>query len=208
MALQRDEFDDDDDAAASRGADLPHAAALVGGSGIAAFAAFDIWGDLGHTSALHVMAEGAVFVTGAAAAVWAGLRLQRAWRSVQAERGAHEREVAELSAQLAATQAEAKRFRDEARDVLAGLSAALDKQFDRWGLTPAERETALLLLKGLSHKEIAEVRHVTEATARQQSRALYKKGGLSGRTDLAAFFLEDLLVPGGNAKRLPAVDDG
>lgn len=33
------------------------------------------------------------------------------------------------------------------------------------------------------------------ATVRQQARNLYKKAGLSGRHDLAAFFLEDLLTP-------------
>jgi DNA-binding NarL/FixJ family response regulator len=53
----------------------------------------------------------------------------------------------------------------------------------------------MLLLKGLSHKEIAEVRAITEATARQQARAVYRKAGLSGRADLAAFFREDLLLP-------------
>ena len=31
--------------------------------------------------------------------------------------------------------------------------------------------------------------------ARQQARSVYRKGGLSGRHDLAAFFLEDLLAP-------------
>jgi len=62
-------------------------------------------------------------------------------------------------------------------------------------LTPAEREIALLLLKGLSHKEIATIRSVSETTVRQQARSLYRKAGLSGRNELAAFFLEDLLGP-------------
>jgi DNA-binding CsgD family transcriptional regulator len=78
---------------------------------------------------------------------------------------------------------------------MEGLGAALDHQFERWNLSPAEKEVALLLLKGLSHKDVAEVRSVTEATARQQARAVYKKAGLSGRHDLAAFFLEDLMLP-------------
>jgi DNA-binding NarL/FixJ family response regulator len=64
-------------------------------------------------------------------------------------------------------------------------------------LSPAEKEVALLLLKGLAHKEIAQARSITEATARQQARAVYKKAGLAGRNDLAAFFLEDLLLPHG-----------
>jgi DNA-binding CsgD family transcriptional regulator len=77
--------------------------------------------------------------------------------------------------------------------------AAVDRQFQRWALSPAEKEVALLLLKGLSHEEIDEVRSITEATARQQATAIYRKAGLSGRNDVAAFFLEDLLLPGADA---------
>ena len=59
----------------------------------------------------------------------------------------------------------------------------------------AEREVALLILKGLRHKEIASARNTTERTVRQQALGVYKKAGLDGRTDLAAFFLEDFLPP-------------
>ena len=54
---------------------------------------------------------------------------------------------------------------------------------------------ALLLLKGPSHKAIAAVRQTSEKTVRQQSLAVYRKAGLSGRAELSAFFLEDLLLP-------------
>ena len=54
---------------------------------------------------------------------------------------------------------------------------------------------ALLLLKGLSIKEIAQVRGVSERTVHEQARAVYSKAGLTGRTALSAFFLEDLLAP-------------
>ena len=47
----------------------------------------------------------------------------------------------------------------------------------------------------LSLKEIAEIRKTTEKTARAQSVAVYAKAGLGGRSELAAFFLEDLLLP-------------
>jgi len=50
-------------------------------------------------------------------------------------------------------------------------------------------------LKGLSLKEIAEIRKTSEKTARAQCTPIYEKSGLSGRSELAAFFLEDLLVP-------------
>jgi len=91
---------------------------------------------------------------------------------------------------------EARRWNREAQAALEGLGAAIDRQFDRWQLTAAEREVALLQLKGLRHKAIAELRHTSERTVRQQALAVYRKSGLGGRTDLAAFFLEDLLLPG------------
>jgi len=100
-----------------------------------------------------------------------------------------------LAGQLELTTAEAARWRQEAHHLMTGLAEAIDSQFERWQLSPAEKEVALLLLKGLSHREIANARNVTEATARQQARAVYRKAELSGRHDLAAFFLEDLMLP-------------
>jgi len=86
----------------------------------------------------------------------------------------------------------------ENRELLQGLGAAIHKQFDTWSLTKAEAEVGLLILKGLSHKEIAQVRKTSERTIREQARALYRKSGLSGRAELSAFFLEDLLLPLGD----------
>jgi DNA-binding CsgD family transcriptional regulator len=103
--------------------------------------------------------------------------------------------AARLRSGLAAAEAEAQRWRREAQQVLRGLGAAIDQQFARWGLTAAEREVALLLLKGLSHKEVAGLRETSERTVRQQALGIYRKSGLGGRTELAAFFLEDLLLP-------------
>ncbi|MCA9619654.1 MAG: helix-turn-helix transcriptional regulator [Myxococcales bacterium] len=159
---------------------------------IALLAALDLVSDFGEGTTLgHVLAEGAVFVVGLGGAIVMAGRLVRV---VRAERAARAEAVA-LAARLEATEAEAARWREEARTLLEGLGAALDRQFERWALSPAEKEVALLLLKGLSHKEIAGVRSITEATSRQQARAVYKKAGLTGRNDLAAFFLEDLLLP-------------
>jgi DNA-binding CsgD family transcriptional regulator len=96
---------------------------------------------------------------------------------------------------LEVARAEGAQWRTDMRELLKGLSAAIDAQFDRWSLTPAEREVALLLLKGLSHKEIAVVRDASVLTVRQQARSVYNKANLSGRAALSAFFLEDLLLP-------------
>jgi DNA-binding CsgD family transcriptional regulator len=98
---------------------------------------------------------------------------------------------------LAEALVEAEKWRQESRELIRGLGAAIEKQFTRWELTKAEAEVGFLLLKGLSHKEIATIRETSERTAREQARTLYRKSGLSGRSALSAFFLEDLL-PGQN----------
>ena len=77
--------------------------------------------------------------------------------------------------------------------MLKGFGEVIDIQLDAWKLSQAEKEIALLMLKGLSHVEIAEIRHTSERTVRQQSLSVYAKSGVKGRTDLAAFFLEDIL---------------
>jgi DNA-binding NarL/FixJ family response regulator len=111
-------------------------------------------------------------------------------------REAHRR-AEQLRVDLDAARREAQRFRTEARDALRGLGEAIDRQFTRWSLTAAEREVGLLLLKGLSHREIAGARSTTENTIRQQALAVYRKSGLRSRAELSAFFLEDLLLPVG-----------
>ena len=63
------------------------------------------------------------------------------------------------------------------------------------GTGNTNQKVGLFLLKGLSHKEIAEVRQTSERTIREQARAVYRKSNLSGRPALSAFFLEDLLLP-------------
>lgn len=94
-----------------------------------------------------------------------------------------------------ARELEVERWKADSRKFIEGLSAAIDTQLERWALTHSEKEVALLLLKGLSLKEIAEIRKTTEKTARAQSVAVYSKSGLAGRSELSAFFLEDLLMP-------------
>jgi DNA-binding CsgD family transcriptional regulator len=165
---------------------------LVAFLGVAVFAAIDISADLHEGTAIgHVLVEGGILLVALLGSIFMARRLAVTLRRARA---AHE-EVLALTEQLETSQADASRWRSEARDLVKGLAEAIDQQFDRWSLTPAEKEVALLLLKGLSHKDIAEMRAVTEATARQQARAVYKKGSLSGRHDLAAFFLEDLMLP-------------
>jgi DNA-binding CsgD family transcriptional regulator len=101
----------------------------------------------------------------------------------------------DLERDLRAAEREAENWRSEASQALEGLGAAIDREFVKWQLTDAERDVALLLLKGLSHKEIAARRSTSEGTVRQQALSIYRKAGLGGRSNLAAFFLEGLNLP-------------
>jgi DNA-binding CsgD family transcriptional regulator len=100
-----------------------------------------------------------------------------------------------IARDLLQQQDEADRWRAEAQGALEGLGAAIERQMEKWGLTEAERDVTLLLLRGLSHKEIADERHTSEGTVRQQALSIYRKAGLGGRSSLAAFFLEGLKLP-------------
>ncbi|MGE3176821.1 MAG: helix-turn-helix transcriptional regulator [Vicinamibacterales bacterium] len=139
----------------------------------------------------HLFAEALIMLLALAGlvALWRSLTVLRA----KATR--LEAEASRLQGDLARAEGEALRYQAEARDALAGLGEAIDRQFERWGLSPAEREVGLLMLKGLSHKEVAGVRQTSEITIRQQALAVYRKSGLKGRSELSAFFLEDLLLP-------------
>jgi DNA-binding CsgD family transcriptional regulator len=79
------------------------------------------------------------------------------------------------------------------RDTSKQYSAVIQEQFSAWDLTPSEKAVALLLLKGLSFDEIASVRDTKEKTVRQQASSIYRKSGLNGRHEFAAWFFEDFL---------------
>ncbi len=153
---------------------------------MAAGAALDLYFDAPTSfRSLHVVYEVALACSSAA---MAGL-LWRSWFAA-------ERRGVELERTLAAHTAERDAWRQQAERALEGFGSAIGRQFDAWGLTPAEREVALLLLKGRSHKEIANETGRSERTARQHAIAVYDKAGLDGRATLAAFFLDALTVPG------------
>ena len=100
-----------------------------------------------------------------------------------------------LKQDLVLANQQAQHWRAANRELIAGLAAQILKQFEGWQLTRAEAEVGMLLLKGLSLTEIAQVRAASERTIRDQARAIYRKSGVAGRSELSAFFLEDLLLP-------------
>jgi len=133
---------------------------------------------------VHVLAEFALMVVSCTT----GLLLWRAWTSETSARIATARSLAQV-------EEDRRMWRQRAEVPLKGLRQAIDAQFDTWGLTPTEREVALLLLKGAGHKQIAAATQRSASTVRQHAVAVYSKSGQEGRAELAAFFLEGMLQP-------------
>jgi DNA-binding CsgD family transcriptional regulator len=154
---------------------------------IAVMVAFDLFTDSKEGVAIwHVLIEGSI----AAIALFGVFYVLRGSLKLKHQL---EKEITDFSH----FKKEAELWKIESRKYLDGLSKAIDHQLSKWKLTAAEKEVAFLLLKGMSLKEIADIRNTAEKTARVQSIAIYSKSGLSGRSELSAFFLEDLLVPYG-----------
>ncbi len=138
---------------------------------VAALGSADIYMDLHeHQSMFHVFLELAIICLSLAPALY----LLRRWRAVRRKA---------LDAQ------------QHLEDYLQGLGRLIERELTRWELTEAEKKTALFILRGLSHKEIAEHCHRSEGTVRQHAVAVYRKAGLTSRAEFAAYFLQKLLLP-------------
>jgi len=82
-------------------------------------------------------------------------------------------------------------------EALAPLRTNDDHRFDRFAeryrLSPTEKEITLYLLKGLSHREIADLRNTREHTVRQQAQGVYAKTDVHSKAELSALFFEDMI---------------
>lgn len=73
------------------------------------------------------------------------------------------------------------------------LVEVIQDRFELWGLSPSESDIALLLIKGLSVQEIADLRETRPGTVKSQASNVYQKAGVKNRSELTAYFVEDLL---------------
>jgi DNA-binding NarL/FixJ family response regulator len=164
---------------------------ILGCVGLGSYAlllALEIASENGEISLFEFSQDAAALLLTIVSAVGVALLVQR----MQTQ---HEESMA-LMKQLEIARAEGESWRSKVHSALAGIKVEMDRQFHRWGMTAAEQDVGLLILKGLSHKEIATLRGTSEATVRQQAQAIYKKSGMPGKTAFCAYFLEDLFAPG------------
>lgn len=102
---------------------------------------------------------------------------------------------------------QALRGRHRAEERLRRASGAfadlLQERFAEWGLTPSEKDVALFAIKGMSTAEIAGLRSTSEGTVKAQTNAIYRKAGVSGRSQLLSLFIEDLMRDDGAVRPMP-----
>ncbi len=108
---------------------------------------------------------------------------------------AQRRALGELREQLSKTRGQLAQLDTNSQKLANQYRAVMQKQFDAWHLTTSEQDVVLGLLKGLSFREIAELRETREKTVRQQASSAYRKAGVASRNELAAWFFEDMLEP-------------
>ncbi|MBJ6611805.1 MAG: helix-turn-helix transcriptional regulator [Candidatus Thiothrix moscowensis] len=104
-----------------------------------------------------------------------------------------QQEITQLNTQLHHSHARISDLHKKLQQASRGYVEVIHEQLEAWELSPTEKEVALLLLKGLSFDEIAGIRNTKEKTVRQQAIAIYRKSGLNGRHEFAAWFFEDFL---------------
>lgn len=132
----------------------------------------------------HVLYELLLMVLSASGAIY----LARGWRRTTVA-------LSSVQGSLLLRQQERDQWRASAERALNGMGQAIDAQFEAWHLTPSERDVAMHLLKGHGHKQTAALTGRSERTVRQHAVAVYQKSGLGGRAEVAAFFLEALVLP-------------
>jgi DNA-binding CsgD family transcriptional regulator len=98
------------------------------------------------------------------------------WRSYQSSRESH----AHMERLLRSAQGE--------------FFEMLNLQFDRWQLSEAERDVALLTVKGMTVSEIAGLRNTSEGTIKSQNNSIYRKAKVRSRTQLLGKLIDQLLV--------------
>ena len=103
--------------------------------------------------------------------------------------------LSELRGQLNKARGQLAQLDGKSQNLANQYRGVMQKQFDAWNLTASEQDVVIGLLKGLSFREIAELRQTREKTVRQQASSVYKKAGVASRNELAAWFFEDMLDP-------------
>ena len=82
---------------------------------------------------------------------------------------------------------------DSLRAANAAVHTVIEAEFDAWKLTPAERDVATFLVKGLSIAEIAALRGSAEGTVKAHLNAIYRKSGTRNRAEMLSHLIDTMM---------------
>jgi DNA-binding CsgD family transcriptional regulator len=107
--------------------------------------------------------------------------------------------------ELMKTRKRMRQLRSRMRVASSAFYDLVEDEFDGWSLTPKERDVGLFILKGLNNLEISQITDKKEGTVKAQTNSLFRKAGVSNRSQFACYFIEVLmqepLVTGDDAKK-------
>lgn len=97
------------------------------------------------------------------------------------------------SRQVLAHRAELRDADQRLETIRSDFAGLVERRFREWDLSPAEKEVAMLTIKGLRISEIAATRDCTEGTVKSHLSAIFRKSQVSSRPELLARFVDDFL---------------
>ena len=86
------------------------------------------------------------------------------------------------------------RLEDQIKVASGAFQEVLENRFQEWALTDAERQVAILAIKGFSIAEMADLRDTKQGTIKAQCASVYRKADVAGRLQLLSVFLDDLMA--------------
>lgn len=92
------------------------------------------------------------------------------------------------------------RLEDSLRLARGAVQDVIEAQFDEWALSPAERDVATFLVKGLKTAEIAELRGNAEGTVKAHLNAIYRKSGTASRGEMLSLLIDTMMGEDVDAK--------
>lgn len=89
--------------------------------------------------------------------------------------------------------AEARRSEQTLNMLRGQFDEVLHARFNEWGLTPAEKDVALFMIRGLTNEEIAAARNTASGTIKAQSTSIFRKVGVRSKPELMSTIIDHFL---------------
>ncbi|MDX8346914.1 LuxR C-terminal-related transcriptional regulator [Cognatiyoonia sp. IB215446] len=74
----------------------------------------------------------------------------------------------------------------------AAFQSTVSSYAKKWRLSDAEKDVLMLILKGCTQGQIAEMRKTAEGTVKAQAARIYQKSGFNNKNELLSTLVEDL----------------